>query len=59
MGTAYNGTKTTDTTKIINRTDNSSYTSRKIKELLGTGSTVEGSDNAKVDYTIIIGEYYE
>ena len=53
------GTTKATTTKIINRTDNSSSISRKIKEVVGMGEITEGSDNAKVDYTIIIGEDYE
>ena len=53
------GTTTeTKKTTIINRTSKSSNTSKDIKDILGVGKITEGSDNAKVDYTIIIGEDY-
>ena len=46
-------------TKIINRTSQSNSTSRDIKSILGIGSITSGSNNTKVDYTIIIGKDYE
>ena len=52
-------TSTTAKTTIINRTSQSSSTSKDIKSILGVGSITSGSDNAKVDYTIIIGNDYE
>lgn len=54
-GTTSNTAKTT----IINRTIQSSRTSKDIKSILGVGTITSGSDNAKVDYTIIIGKDYE
>ena len=51
------GTTTqTETTTIINRTKQDSSTSKDLKETLGAGTIQAGSDNSKVDYTIIIGE---
>lgn len=60
----YNVTKTgttnsTTKTSIINRTGNSSSTTKKIKDLLGIGVTSTKSSNNKVDYTIIIGKDYK
>lgn len=52
-------TSSTAKTTIINRTSQSSSTSKDIKSILGVGSITSGSDNAKVDYTIIIGNDYE
>ena len=52
-------TSTTAKTTIINRTSQSSSTSKDIKSILGVVSITSGSDNAKVDYTIIIGNDYE
>jgi len=54
-GTTSNTAKTT----IINRTIQSNSTSKDIKSILGVGTITSGSDNAKVDYTIIIGKDYE
>ena len=54
------GTTTkTQKTMIINRTKQSSTVEKEIKDVLGVGTTTNGSDNAKVDFTIIIGEDYE
>lgn len=52
-------TSTTSKTTIINRTSQSSSTSKDIKSILGVGSITSGSNNTKVDYTIIIGKDYE
>lgn len=52
-------TSTTSKTTIINRTSQSSSTSKDIKSILGIGSITSGSNNTKVDYTIIIGKDYE
>ena len=52
-------TSTTVKTTIINRTSQSSSTSKDIKSIMGVGSITSGSDNAKVDYTIIIGNDYK
>ena len=53
------GTTTqTKKTTIINRTKQSSKESKGIKQILGAGAITTGSDNSKVDYTIIIGEDY-
>ena len=52
-------TSSTAKTMIINRTNQSSSTSKNIKSILGVGTISSGSDNAKVDYTIIIGKDYE
>lgn len=41
---------------IINRTNQSSSVGRSIKTILGVGTITTGSDNANVDYTIILGE---
>ena len=48
-----------ETTTIINRTNQESSTSKDIKNTLGVGTIQTGSDNSKVDYTIIIGQDYE
>ena len=52
-------TSTTSKTTIINRTSQSSSTSKDIKSILGVGSITSGSNNTKVDYTIIVGKDYE
>ena len=52
-------TSTTSKTTIINRTSQSSSTSKDIKSILGVGSITSGSNNTKVDYTIILGKDYE
>ena len=51
------GTTTqTQKTTIINRTNQKNETSKELKNILGAGTIQAGSDNSKVDYTIIIGE---
>lgn len=52
-------TSSTSKTTIINRTSQSNSTSKDIKSILGVGSITSGSNNTKVDYTIIIGKDYE
>ncbi len=52
-------TSSTDKTTIINRTSQSNQKSKDIKQLLGVGTITSGSDNTKVDFTIIIGKDYE
>ena len=48
-----------ETTTIINRTNQASSVSKDLKNTLGAGTIQTGSDNSKVDYTIIIGADYE
>ena len=52
---------TTETSKttIINRTNQSSQKAKELKQVLGEGTITSGSDNAKVDFTIIIGKDYK
>lgn len=52
-------TTTTSKTTIINRTNQSSRIAKEIKTILATGSITSGSNNTKVDFTIIIGKDYE
>ena len=52
-------TSSTDKTTIINRTSQSNQKSKEIKQLLGVGTITSGSDNTKVDFTIIIGKDYK
>lgn len=52
-------TSSTAKTTIINRKSQSSSTSKDIKSILGVGTITSGSDNAKVDYTIILGKDYK
>lgn len=52
-------TSATSKTTIINRTSQTSSTSKDIKSILGVGTITSGSDNTKVDYTIIIGKDYK
>ena len=52
-------TSSTDKTTIINRTSQSNQKSKDIKQLLGVGTITSGSDNTKVDFTIIIGIDYK
>lgn len=52
-------TSSTDKTTIINRTSQSNQKSKDIKQLLGVGTITSGSDNTKVDFTIIIGKDYK
>ena len=51
-------TNITSTTTIINRTNNSKQDEDAIIALLGTGDAITGEDNAKVDFTIILGRDY-
>ena len=51
-------TKTQKTT-IINRTSQKSEKSKTLQSTLGVGTITTGSNNARVDYTIIIGEDYK
>ncbi len=51
-------TKTTKKTSIINKTNQPTKTTTKLKELLKVGTISEKADNSKVDYTIIIGQDY-
>ena len=60
----YNVTKSgetseTEKTMIINRTKQANSISKEIKETIGTGTIQSGSDNSKVDYTVILGQDYE
>lgn len=52
-------TSTTSKTTIINRTSQSTSKEKEIKEILGTGEITSGSNNTKVDFTIIIGKDYK
>ena len=52
-------TTSTGKTTIINRTEKSSSISKDIKNILGTGNITSGSNNTKVDFTIIIGKDYK
>ena len=52
-------TSSTDKTTIINRTSQSNQKSKEIKQLLGVGTITSGSNNTKVDFTIIIGKDYK
>lgn len=52
-------TSSTDKTTIINRTSQSNQKSKDIKQLLGVRTITSGSDNTKVDFTIIIGKDYK
>ena len=51
-------TSVTESTMIINRTKKDSSISNDIKGLINTGSVTSGSDNSKVDFTIILGNDY-
>lgn len=52
-------TTTTEKTTIINRTSQSNSIARDIKSIVGVGTTTSGSNNTKVDFTVIIGTDYE
>ncbi len=52
-------TSSTDKTTIINRTSQSNQKLKDIKQLLGVGTITSGSDNTRVDFTIIIGKDYK
>lgn len=51
-------TTTTSKSTIINRTNKSSEIEKEIKSVIGTGTVTSGSDNANVDFTVIIGKDY-
>ena len=51
-------TNITSSTTIINRTNKSKQDEDSIIALLGTGDAITGEDNAKVDFTIILGRDY-
>lgn len=50
---------TTSKTSIINRTDKPDSIAKTIKTTLGVGSITEGTNNANVDFTVIIGKDYK
>lgn len=52
-------TTSTSKTTIINRTNQSNRITKNIKSILGVGTITSGSNNTKVDFTIIIGKDYE
>lgn len=52
-------TSPTSKTTIINRTSQSTSKEKEIKEILGVGAITSGSNNTKVDFTIIIGKDYK
>lgn len=52
-------TSTTSTTTIINRTNQSKTKEEELKNILGVGKATSGSNNTKVDFTIIIGKDYK
>lgn len=52
-------TNTTTKTSIINRTNKSTETTNKLKEILKVGTVSKKSNNSNVDYTIIIGKDYK
>ena len=51
-------TNTTARTTITNRTNQSSTVTDKIKDILGVGNVTTGSNNSKVDISIVIGKDY-
>lgn len=60
----YNVVKTGNTntqtkTSIINRTNQKTETTNKLKEILKVGTTSQNSNNSDVDYTIILGKDYK
>ena len=52
-------TATTSKTKIINKTNNSSNSSSKIKAILGVGTITTETQSGNIDYTIIIGKDFK
>ena len=56
--TKQGNTNITTSTTIINRTNQTADIEDSIEALLGTGSTIMGENNAKVDFTIILGRDY-
>ena len=51
-------TTTTSKTLIINRTKQPTSIEKELKQILGIGNNIKGSDNSNVDITIIIGNDY-
>lgn len=51
-------TNITSETTIINRTNNTAEDENTLIALLGTGSSINGENNSKVDFTIILGKDY-
>lgn len=52
-------TTATSKTTIINRTNQSTKKEEELKEILGIGAITSGTNNTKVDFTIIIGKDYK
>lgn len=52
-------TSVTSKTMIINRTSQSTKVGKDIKEILNSGIISSGSNNANVDFTIIVGKDYK
>lgn len=52
-------TSSTNKTMIINRTKQSTKTEKEIKQIIGEGTIMSGSNNSNVDITIIIGKDYK
>ena len=52
-------TSSTKKTTIINRTKQSTKVEKEVKQIIGKGTVMNGSDNSNVDITIIIGKDYE
>ncbi len=52
-------TTSTAKTTIINRTNQANSIAKKIQSTIGVGTLTTGSNNANVDFTIIIGKDYE
>lgn len=52
-------TTATAKTTIVNRTSQSNSIAKDIKTIVGAGNITSGSNNTKVDFTVIIGNDYE
>lgn len=52
-------TEVTNKTSIVNRTNKPTKIERDLKSILGIGTITSGSNNTKVDFTIIIGKDYK
>lgn len=52
-------TTSTAKTTIINRTNQANSIAKKIQSTIGVGTLTTGSNNANVDFTVIIGKDYE
>lgn len=52
-------TTTTAKTTIINRTSQATSIAKELKSILKVGTMTSGSNNTKVDFTVIIGKDYE